>query len=192
VQSRTHGRSYRRLRKPSWQPPDVAFSVVWTALYADVAVTSTLDSIMKRGQPRLRILGATDSVTGSKYLVEAGGKRILVDCRLFQGYTILRDRNRIPFHIRPRSVDAVILTHTHRDHTGYMFRRWSGTASAGPYSPPRIRPNKRKEPPCRVALFVARGQAFVSWIRPSLDQDTQSHSVRRSGGGVPPGRCTRI
>ncbi|GAP54984.1 ribonuclease TTHA0252 [Arthrobacter sp. Hiyo6] len=77
-------------------------------------------SSMKHQPPRLRFLGATDSVTGSRYLVEAGGKRILVDCGLFQGYKILRDRNRIPFPVPPRSIDAVILTHAHVDHTGYV------------------------------------------------------------------------
>ncbi|QCO98523.1 MBL fold metallo-hydrolase [Arthrobacter sp. 24S4-2] len=75
---------------------------------------------MKDGHPRLRFLGATDSVTGSRYLVEAGGKRILVDCGLFQGYKILRDRNRIPFPVPPHSIDAVLLTHAHLDHTGYV------------------------------------------------------------------------
>ncbi|MBT2597149.1 MBL fold metallo-hydrolase RNA specificity domain-containing protein [Arthrobacter sp. ISL-72] len=75
---------------------------------------------MKHGHPQLRFLGATDSVTGSRYLVEAGGKRILVDCGLFQGYKVLRDRNRIPFHVHPRSIDAVLLTHAHLDHSGYI------------------------------------------------------------------------
>lgn len=75
---------------------------------------------MKDEHPRLRFLGATDSVTGSRYLVDAGGKRILVDCGLFQGYKILRDRNRMPFPVRPHSIDAVLLTHAHLDHTGYV------------------------------------------------------------------------
>ncbi|KIS27489.1 mRNA 3'-end processing factor [Arthrobacter sp. SPG23] len=75
---------------------------------------------MKHQHPQLRFLGATDSVTGSRYLVEAGGKRILVDCGLFQGYKVLRDRNRIPFPVRPDSIDAVLLTHAHLDHTGYV------------------------------------------------------------------------
>jgi metallo-beta-lactamase family protein len=59
-------------------------------------------------------------VTGSRYLVEAGGRRILVDCGLFQGYKLLRDRNRVPFPVQPRSIDAVLLTHAHLDHTGYV------------------------------------------------------------------------
>jgi metallo-beta-lactamase family protein len=68
----------------------------------------------------LRFLGATDTVTGSRYLVRAGGRRILVDCGLFQGYKRLRERNRIPFPLSPASIDAVVVTHAHLDHTGYI------------------------------------------------------------------------
>ena len=68
----------------------------------------------------LRFLGATDSVTGSRYLVESGGKHLLVDCGLFQGYKNLRDRNRHPFPIQPALLDAVLLTHAHLDHSGYL------------------------------------------------------------------------
>ena len=75
---------------------------------------------MKHQQPTLRFLGATDTVTGSRYLLEAGGKRVLVDCGLFQGYKRTRDRNRMPFPVRPGSIDAVVLTHAHLDHTGYV------------------------------------------------------------------------
>lgn len=70
--------------------------------------------------PRLRFLGATDTVTGSRYLVQARGRRVLVECGLFQGYKRLRDRNRIPFPVSPASIDAVVLTHAHLDHTGYL------------------------------------------------------------------------
>ncbi len=70
--------------------------------------------------PRLRFLGATDTVTGSRYLVESHGRRILVECGLFQGYKRIRDRNRIPFPVSPASLDAVILSHAHLDHTGYV------------------------------------------------------------------------
>lgn len=69
---------------------------------------------------RLRFLGATDSVTGSRYLLEGGGARVLVDCGLYQGYKVLRDRNWRPFPVEPASIDAVVLTHTHLDHTGYL------------------------------------------------------------------------
>jgi metallo-beta-lactamase family protein len=68
----------------------------------------------------LRFLGATGTVTGSRYLVEAAGKRILVDCGLFQGFKVLRERNWAPFPVDPASIDAVVLTHAHLDHSGYL------------------------------------------------------------------------
>ena len=68
----------------------------------------------------LKFLGATGTVTGSRYLVEARGRRILVDCGLFQGYKQLRLRNWKPFPVRPDSIDAVVLTHAHIDHSGYL------------------------------------------------------------------------
>ncbi|WP_313544357.1 MBL fold metallo-hydrolase [Leifsonia aquatica] len=68
----------------------------------------------------LRFLGATDTVTGSRYLIEHDGMRVLVDCGLFQGYKQLRERNWRPFPIEPASVDAVVVSHAHLDHTGYL------------------------------------------------------------------------
>lgn len=68
----------------------------------------------------LRFLGAADTVTGSRYLVDAGDRRILVDCGLFQGYKVLRDRNRMPFPVPPDSIDAVVVSHAHLDHSGYL------------------------------------------------------------------------
>lgn len=70
--------------------------------------------------PSLTFLGATGTVTGSRYLVEAVGMRILVDCGLFQGFKQLRLRNWNPFPVPPSSIDAVILTHAHIDHSGYL------------------------------------------------------------------------
>lgn len=69
---------------------------------------------------RLTFLGATGTVTGSRYLVEAAGKKILVDCGLFQGLKELRLRNWEPFPIDPGEIDAVVLTHAHLDHSGYL------------------------------------------------------------------------
>ena len=70
----------------------------------------------------LTFLGAARTVTGSKYLLEHGGKRVLVDCGLFQGLKELRLRNWEQFPISPREIDAVVLTHAHLDHVGYLPR----------------------------------------------------------------------
>jgi metallo-beta-lactamase family protein len=68
----------------------------------------------------ITFLGATGTVTGSKYLVTAGSRRVLVDCGLFQGLKQLRLRNREPLPFDPASLDAVPLTHAHLDHSGYL------------------------------------------------------------------------
>ncbi len=71
---------------------------------------------------RLGFYGATRTVTGSKFLLEAGGQRILVDCGLFQGLKDLRLRNWQAPPVRPGSLDSIVLTHAHIDHTGYLPR----------------------------------------------------------------------
>ena len=76
--------------------------------------------------PQLTFLGATRTVTGSKYLVEAGQHRVLVDCGLFQGLKSLRLRNWDALPIEPGSIHAVVLTHAHIDHCGYLPRLVSG------------------------------------------------------------------
>jgi metallo-beta-lactamase family protein len=69
---------------------------------------------------KLTFLGAVGTVTGSKYLIESDGHRILIDCGLFQGYKQLRLRNWAPLPVDPRNIDAVVLTHAHLDHSGYL------------------------------------------------------------------------
>ena len=68
----------------------------------------------------ITFLGGTGTVTGSKYLVQHDGKKLLVDCGLFQGYKQLRLRNWNPMPIEATDVDAVLLTHAHLDHSGYL------------------------------------------------------------------------
>jgi metallo-beta-lactamase family protein len=68
----------------------------------------------------LSFLGGAGTVTGSNFLVENGEGRILVDCGLFHGYKTLRLRNWARLPVDPGSIDAVILTHEHLDHTGYL------------------------------------------------------------------------
>jgi metallo-beta-lactamase family protein len=74
------------------------------------------------GRFDLQFLGANATVTGSRHLVTAGSSRILVDCGLFQGYKPLRLRNWAEFPVDPASIDAVVLTHAHLDHSGYLPR----------------------------------------------------------------------
>jgi metallo-beta-lactamase family protein len=70
----------------------------------------------------LTFLGAAQTVTGSKFLLETGGRRVLVDCGLFQGLKELRERNWEPLPVESKSVDAVVITHAHIDHSGYLPR----------------------------------------------------------------------
>jgi metallo-beta-lactamase family protein len=74
----------------------------------------------------LSFLGAAGTVTGSRHLLEAEGYRILVDCGLFQGLKELRLRNWEPLPVDPASIDAVVLTHAHLDHCGYLPRLVAG------------------------------------------------------------------
>jgi len=69
---------------------------------------------------RIMFLGAVGTVTGSKYLLDTGQRKILVDCGLFQGFKQLRLRNWAPLPVDVNNIDAVVLTHAHIDHSGYL------------------------------------------------------------------------
>jgi metallo-beta-lactamase family protein len=69
---------------------------------------------------KLTFLGAAGCVTGSKYLLEAAGKRLLLDCGIFQGLREITERNYQPLSIDPKTIDYVVLTHAHLDHTGWL------------------------------------------------------------------------
>ena len=69
---------------------------------------------------KLTFHGAAGTVTGSRHLVTLGTKRILVDCGLFQGLKALRQRNWAPLPFDPKGLDAVVLTHAHLDHSGFL------------------------------------------------------------------------
>ena len=64
--------------------------------------------------------GGADGVTGSKHLIEFGGARILLDCGLFQGLKLHRERNWLPLPFDPATIDAVVLSHAHLDHSGFL------------------------------------------------------------------------
>lgn len=66
--------------------------------------------------------GGAGTVTGSKHMLELDGRRVLVDCGLFQGLKNLRELNWAPFPVDPASVGVVVLTHAHLDHSGYLPR----------------------------------------------------------------------
>ena len=72
--------------------------------------------------PVLHFFGAAGTVSGSRHLLEVGHSRLLVDCGLFQGEKRLRIKNWDDFPVPPASIDAVVLTHAHLDHSGYLPR----------------------------------------------------------------------
>lgn len=68
----------------------------------------------------LTFVGAAGTVTGSKHLLSSGGKKIFIDCGLFQGTSDIVALNSVPLPVEPRDVDAVVITHGHIDHVGYL------------------------------------------------------------------------
>ncbi len=90
--------------------------------------TSRISSALRRfgytrgatAQMRIEFHGAARGVTGSCYLIECAGKRVLIDCGLFQGSHELSEENAQPFGFEPRSIDFVLLTHAHLDHCGRL------------------------------------------------------------------------
>ncbi|NIM49797.1 MAG: MBL fold metallo-hydrolase [Gemmatimonadales bacterium] len=75
---------------------------------------------MAQNHRSVQFLGAAGTVTGSKHLVTVGGQRVLLDCGMFQGLKRLRLRNWSEPPVDPGSIDAVVLSHAHIDHTGYL------------------------------------------------------------------------
>ena len=71
---------------------------------------------------KLTFLGAARTVTGSCYLLEVNGKKMLVDCGMFQGSKSVKDFNEKPFAFNPGEIDAMVLTHAHVDHSGLIPR----------------------------------------------------------------------
>ncbi|MEO8806740.1 MAG: MBL fold metallo-hydrolase [Burkholderiaceae bacterium] len=69
---------------------------------------------------KLGFFGAADTVTGSRHLVEMAGRRVLLDCGMFQGFKTFRERNWQPFPVPPAELDAVVLSHAHLDHSGWL------------------------------------------------------------------------
>ncbi|MFC1521151.1 MBL fold metallo-hydrolase RNA specificity domain-containing protein [Elusimicrobiota bacterium] len=74
------------------------------------------------GKSYLQFLGATETVTGSKFLLNVNGQNVLFDCGMFQGLKDLRRKNWEVLPVSPRKIDAVVLTHAHLDHSGYLPR----------------------------------------------------------------------
>ncbi|MFT6264442.1 MAG: metallo-beta-lactamase family protein, partial [Oleiphilaceae bacterium] len=69
---------------------------------------------------KIKFLGGAGTVTGSKYLLTIDDKKILVDCGLYQGVKNLRTKNWQKFPVDPSTIDAILLTHAHIDHSGYI------------------------------------------------------------------------
>jgi metallo-beta-lactamase family protein len=89
-------------------------------MHSPPVITMSVPGKMNGMSVHIRFLGGASTVTGSKYLVEFEGQSVLVDCGLFQGYKQLRLRNRDPLPVQPHHIGAVLLTHAHLDHSGYL------------------------------------------------------------------------
>ena len=70
--------------------------------------------------PTIRFLGAVGTVTGSRFIVEGSSSKVMIDCGLYQGLKELRLKNWEPFPEDPKSIDAIIISHAHLDHCGYL------------------------------------------------------------------------
>jgi metallo-beta-lactamase family protein len=84
--------------------------------------TANVSRSSRPARSSLTFLGGAGTVTGSRFLIETPKSTVLVDCGMFQGGKVLRERNWAPFPHDPRAIDAVVLTHAHLDHVGYLPR----------------------------------------------------------------------
>jgi metallo-beta-lactamase family protein len=100
----------------------------------------------------LTSLGGAGTVTGSKHFLEYGDGRLLVDCGLFQGHKELRELNWRPLPVDPHSIDAVVLTHAHLDHSGYLPRLIKDGFKGPIYATPAT---------IDVAKLILRDSAFL-------------------------------
>jgi metallo-beta-lactamase family protein len=92
----------------------------WLRLTADLQIAA--DRFLKGTMPSITFLGASRTVTGSKYLLDTGSAKVLIDAGLFQGLKELRERNWQDLPIAASAIDAIVLTHAHLDHCGYLPR----------------------------------------------------------------------
>jgi len=75
-------------------------------------------------RPRITFFSAADTVTGSRYLIEYGSSQLLLESGLFQGPKELRQRNWDDLSVPAKDLDAVVISHAHLDHCGYLPRLW--------------------------------------------------------------------
>jgi metallo-beta-lactamase family protein len=118
---------------------------------------------------KIEFLGAAGEVTGSCHLVHVGNRRILLDCGLIQGQRIDEERNRAPFPFDPASIDAVILSHAHIDHSG----RLPMLVKAGFKGP--IYTHRASHDLCRIML---KDSAFLN------ERDTEWENKKRLRKGL--------
>lgn len=100
--------------------PQIGGSSDPTTVVTRLHVVANLDDAALTDVVKIGFWGAAGTVTGSRFLVDTESSRVLVDCGLFQGGKPLRARNWEPFPVDPASIDAVVLTHAHVDHSGYL------------------------------------------------------------------------
>ncbi|MGP1608727.1 MAG: MBL fold metallo-hydrolase RNA specificity domain-containing protein [Clostridium sp.] len=105
----------------------------------------------------IKFCGAAKEVTGSNFLVEAAGKRFLIDCGLIQGRVVDEERNYSPFYFNPKEIDFLILTHAHIDHSGRIPKLYNEGFTGPTYC------TKATKELCEIMLedsgFIQEGEA---------------------------------
>ena len=122
--------------------------------------------------PTLTFLGAAGTVTGAKFLLEAAGARLLLECGMFQGLRTLRERNWSSPPVEPARLHAVLLSHAHIDHAGYLPRLardgFAGPIFCSPGTPDLLRLMLPDAAPLQEEEAEYRNRAGATRHRPAL------------------------